>query len=406
MLPWINQDAPCRCKNCFEQLQDVSTRAPSDDTGELRLELSPESTWGDHDPVHVDPPASNDLVKLSPPLPLGDGKPVHVDPPASNDRCPEPPPSLTQGDDARAAFLTLLTPRGKSRGHERASAPDQFQELKLLQNGPQLIVMTRLLRPNVLIPLPTFKSPPVLKLLLTNAFGLSSKLGEFQHVLALQGVDVATVTETKFTSEKITLVAYSFPGYLLPPLCLDCTAQGGGVAVWVKSGLAAKHLNHIPCHDHEVIWLRVTLESKKNIVLCALYRLGSCSESNVQLLEYFHSSLDLARLSGHRIIAGDFNAHNKEWLNSSKTTLAGEFTEDLCIVNGLSQHVHSPTRGSNGLDLILSDFPEGVTTEILPPIGAADHATVIAMLDSLLRSTGSARQSVQCGDTSKQIGLT
>ena len=43
---------------------------------------------------------------------------------------------------------------------------------------------------------------PKCKLLLTNAFGLMSKLGEFQHVVTTHLPDIAIVTETKFTAEK------------------------------------------------------------------------------------------------------------------------------------------------------------------------------------------------------------
>ena len=49
------------------------------------------------------------------------------------------------------------------------------------------------------IPGPPSKS---LKLLLTNAGGLSSKLGELRHNLFNLNIDIAIVTETKFTTDK------------------------------------------------------------------------------------------------------------------------------------------------------------------------------------------------------------
>ena len=216
-----------------------------------------------------------------------------------------------------------------------------------------------------------------LRLLVTNAFGLCSKFGEFQHQVHQHSPDIAIVTETKFTSDKFPLAASTFPGYH-PPLRLDRTACGGGVAVWTKSNLAVKQLDQINCYHHEVIWLRVTLITGQKVVICAVYRSGSASDSDTSLLQYLDSTIDQARSYGsYLILAGDFNVHSKNWLNSSRTTPAGDLAEDVCVAHGLVQHVHSPTRGSNILDLVMSNFHDNVKTKVGPPIGASDHATVI-----------------------------
>ena len=76
-----------------------------------------------------------------------------------------------------------------------------------------------------------------LKLLVTNAFGIRSKFGEFQHTLLASDADIAVVTETKLTLDKMTQAEVTLPGYS-PPVRRDRTPQGGGVAVWVKSHLA------------------------------------------------------------------------------------------------------------------------------------------------------------------------
>ena len=91
-----------------------------------------------------------------------------------------------------------------------------------------------------------------IRVLLTNAFGLQSKLGEFQHTLCRSQADFAIVTETKFTPEKATEAERPNPGYA-PPIRRDRTAQGGGVAIWIKSGVAFQHLLNINCYNHEVI---------------------------------------------------------------------------------------------------------------------------------------------------------
>ena len=46
---------------------------------------------------------------------------------------------------------------------------------------------------------------PGLKLLLANVCGLLSKFGEFSHRVVQDNVDIAIVTETKFSSEKVSV---------------------------------------------------------------------------------------------------------------------------------------------------------------------------------------------------------
>ena len=159
--------------------------------------------------------------------------------------------------------------------------------------------------------------------------------------------------------------------------CTCMPNHGGGVAVWVKADPAYQHLHHIQCHDHEVIWLTVTTRTRQKIVVCAVYRPGSCSESDVRILEYLDDTLEAARAHGSKIIiAGDFNVHNTAWLGSTKTTKAGELAEDLCALHGLYQHIDQPTRGLNTLDLVLSDFKSPVHVAVQPPIGHSDHAVL------------------------------
>ena len=118
------------------------------------------------------------------------------------------------------------------------------------------------------------------------------------------------------------------------------------------------------------------------VVICAVYRSGS---TDVKLFEYVESVMDTVRSEGSRIIlAGDFNVHNCQWLNSTRTKVAGEYAEDMCILHGLEQHVTMPTRRNNTLDLIMSDFPLRVTVTTQPPLGASDHVVVIADFPALV----------------------
>ena len=178
--------------------------------------------------------------------------------------------------------------------------------------------------------------------------------------------DVIIITETKITSDKCSDNYIMIPGYS-PPLRRDRTSHGGGVAVWLKSGTAYQYLESIKCSDHEVLWLSVAAKSHGHVVVSAVYRPGSCQGGDTQLLDYLDTTIDEAeRYGSHIVIAGDFNVHNQSWLGSSKTTRAGELMEEICSMHGLYQHVTSPTRGSNMLDLVISSFTSPIDTSILP----------------------------------------
>ena len=194
---------------------------------------------------------------------------------------------------------------------------------------------------------------------------MSNKIGELQHAVRTHGIDVAVVTETKYgqsTLDSGTLV----PGYTV--IRKDRNEAGGGVAIWAKSNLSVTQLIHVACGSHEVLWASVSMHDGRRTVPGAIYRPGSCAETDTSLMEYLDSVLDNVRhLGSNLILPGDFNVHNAGWLQSTKTTPAGESLEVLCATHHLAQHVPHATRGSNTLNLIISDFSTpGSTQSMLP----------------------------------------
>jgi len=240
------------------------------------------------------------------------------------------------------------------------------------------------LSPVLVAPLEACSSMPIsahgdvagLRLLLTNAFGLRNKFGDFQHVVSKYDIDIAIVTETKYSAEAVTLADAVMPGYC-PPYRLDRDGNGGGVAVWVRSGIPSVEVTGLPTNGHELLWISVRSTSGSNILVGALYRPGSASPTDTTLIDHLDETLSGELRYDNIIIAGDFNVHNTEWLHSTKTTLAGEALEDMCAVHGLTQHVQERTRGTATLDLVLSNFTDSVESSLLPPLGKSDHAVVV-----------------------------
>ena len=239
-----------------------------------------------------------------------------------------------------------------------------------------------------------------LSLLVTNAFGLVSKLGEFQHTLMTHLPDIAVVTETKFTPEKCSAADSTFPGYS-SPIRRDRTAHGGSVAVWLINGLAHQQLAQSSTASHEVIWLSLHLHCGRKVVVCAAYRPESSADDDISLLEHIDTMIPCLRRQGRQtIIAGDFNVHNRACICSNRTTTAGGFAEHVCLDHGLQQHVVVPTRGSNTLDLIMSDFAHTPVMHYFPP--NENPITVLWWLSSEYPSGENPRQPGLSGGTKMQ----
>ena len=223
-----------------------------------------------------------------------------------------------------------------------------------------------------------------LKLFVTNAFVLKSKFGELQHCLQSTQPDLAVATETKLTADKMSLAECTIPGYAAPIRC-DHTGQGGGIAVWVKSDLCFRHLDPIDCKGFEVIWLLLETSSHGKIIVCEVYRSGSTSGSDCSLVEYLEDTLeDTPHLGDYLLITGDFNVHRTAWLNSNRTTPAGDALETLCAAYGLDQLVTEPTRGTAILDLVLADLPGTTSSTVGKALGRSDHSTITVDFSSVL----------------------
>ena len=104
----------------------------------------------------------------------------------------------------------------------------------------------------------------------------------------------------------------------------------------------------------------------------------SSSGHVVSFLHCLDNTLGQLPTSGiSAIITGDFNVHSTERLGSTKTTPAGEATEELRTVHGLTQLVSQPMSGDNLLDLFITDMPvDTVQTSVCDPVGSPDLATL------------------------------
>ena len=79
------------------------------------------------------------------------------------------------------------------------------------------------------------------------------------------------------------------------------------------------------------------------------------------------------------IVVGDMNVHRVSWLTfSNGNSLQGRQLHDVCLGRGWKECVREPTRKEYLLDLVLTDCPHAIKTEVLPEI--SDHRLVLAQI--------------------------
>ena len=145
--------------------------------------------------------------------------------------------------------------------------------------------------------------------------------------------------------------------------------RGGGVLIAVKtdSFKSVKEFSHQNQEELEIVSTELrTLEDKKILYSCC-YRLSDANSCWMDKFEYFlHIICDQYE---NAVIAGDFNLPNINWVTMENTTGVNElFFVQMLNGHYLSQLNHTPSRGNNILDFVITNVPDNVNlTQILSP---------------------------------------
>ena len=165
-----------------------------------------------------------------------------------------------------------------------------------------------------------------------------------------ENYDIVCITESWLnTVERDYLAEYSVPGYIMFEKSRT-NRNGGGVLLFVKENLNPISLSkpQIPNIDISYILLRNNKGSK--IILTLLYRPPAQSVPiDRQLYEQLAELCD----NHDTVILGDFNLAVTEWGNNL-TSHTGQDLYSNLQESSLIQFVHSPTRGTNILDLVFA----------------------------------------------------
>ena len=157
--------------------------------------------------------------------------------------------------------------------------------------------------------------------------------------------------------------------------------RGGRALIAVKtdSFKSVKEFSHRNQEELEIVSTELkTVEDKKILYSCC-YRPSDANLCWMDKFEYFlHTICDQYE---NVVFAGDFNLPNINWETTENTTGVSE----LFFVQKLNHHYpsqlnHTPSRGNNILDLVITNVPDNVNlTQILSPQDTpvfSDHYTI------------------------------
>ena len=230
-----------------------------------------------------------------------------------------------------------------------------------------------------------------------NARSLINKFDVFQSWITAIKPDIIGVTETwankNISEAELTIAGYNF-------FCRDRPSdrEGGGVILYVSSKLQA--VEYVPQSNFpKQIWCQILDRNHDKLFIGVCYRTPTDSIFDTDTHSALRELLSEFGSSGrHFLLMGDFNYPLSRWppqLDSDG--LSGQAKEFChCLEDKfLVQHVTTPTRNENILDLVITDEPDMVTDIIdLGALATSDHH---ALHWKLLFSTVSC-EFLQCFD--------
>ena len=157
----------------------------------------------------------------------------------------------------------------------------------------------------------------------------------------------------------------------------DRNRNGGGVLIAVKNDIQCAELPELDVNG-ELIWIRITTQCGRHVLVCAFYRPDVSDEVGLQMLV---TSLQcVAENNSSLLVAGDFNLPGWNWETTSLKPRAPYPAQHEWLIEkmqdmGLEQMSQEPTRIANILDLVFTNSPSLIPRiESIP--GISDHDIV------------------------------
>ena len=234
----------------------------------------------------------------------------------------------------------------------------------------------RVLPVNSSFTLPTCDKVRNISAVVFNARSILPKMNYLKMYASNNNLDLIMITET-WGRKAVNDAELALQGYRLFRRDRE-DRRGGGVAIYCSESLRPG-----PCGDvnlfgfDEVVGCTIPLRNGENLLVLCIYKAPNCTPDLCVSLNQLLKQVAWGSYSSV-VVAGDFNYPSVDW---SKMMGAGDHSTDdfieAVMCGGLYQHVLSPTRGGNILDLIFSsdeNLIEDVSIEA--GLAMADHSSV------------------------------
>jgi len=215
-----------------------------------------------------------------------------------------------------------------------------------------------------------------------NFQSIKTKQGQLYNMLDSIKPDIICGTET-WIDNSIKDSQIFTPGYNI--YRNDRNLNGGGVLLAVRDNLISSPVPELQT-DCEIIWCKLELVGHKAIYLTSYY---NPKTSNEESYRQFEISMNRATSIKNAVLiaAGYFNLPGWDWKvkqlkpKTQHVNIHHKFT-NILDNHGLIQLVEEPTRGTNILDLIITNYPESFRrTEVMP--GLSDHDIVYTAVNRI-----------------------
>ena len=153
----------------------------------------------------------------------------------------------------------------------------------------------------------------------------------------------------------------------------------GGVFIACRDTLTSNELIFTDSSS-ELVACKIQLADRSSLIACSIYRPPTSNESYLEDLSNQLSQIHSDHPSSALWIGGDINLPDINWLNSSvsghsHSLRLNHIFLDFLLDNALTQMVSTPTRGTNILDIFITDRPSLVEScDTVDGIG--DHEAV------------------------------
>ena len=228
-------------------------------------------------------------------------------------------------------------------------------------------------------PGPTFCRRRQCRMLSSNIHGLHANLNNL--IVSSRQFEILFCSKTlvsNLRSPKELLI----PGFKQPHLLKwNDKRRGQGMAAYIRKGFSASRKPDYECDCHDVLVLKVC-DKHSNFYLFSIYRNPDADDEIFDCLLNSMASIQENDRKAAFLFVGDFNAHHRKWLNSvSPTDCHGLRAIDFSTESGCDLLIQRPThRSGNAIDLIFTDVPGVVTSNVGIPIGTSDHSFVSAVI--------------------------